>query len=90
MEHVQRGSAACSKATNKHRAKASASHRHCWAALELHRGHLWTFHLLTKELLPPLKKPLSFPDFQYEFCGRMAYGEQRQDRKGSRDPRPRL
>ncbi|KAK2815263.1 hypothetical protein Q7C36_023529 [Tachysurus vachellii] len=54
MEPVQSGSAACSMATNKHRAKAAASHQHRWAALEHHRGHLYTFHLLTKESLPPL------------------------------------
>ncbi|KAK2815260.1 hypothetical protein Q7C36_023526 [Tachysurus vachellii] len=34
------------------RAKAAASHQHRWAALEHHRRHLCTFHLLTKERLP--------------------------------------
>ncbi|KAF4076106.1 hypothetical protein AMELA_G00226650 [Ameiurus melas] len=42
------------EAINTRQATEAAALQHSWASLEHHRGHLCTFHRLSRERLPPL------------------------------------
>ncbi|KAK2815271.1 hypothetical protein Q7C36_023537 [Tachysurus vachellii] len=55
MESIQRGVSQSSKAINARRATEAAALQHSWASLEHHRGHLCTFHQITREHLLHLK-----------------------------------